>query len=166
MFETLKRNIGLNAAGNVRPQRVALGESSGTVQLVETAGESLSCTRVARQGETGSEDVTVTTLDAFVAENGIPRLDLIKIDIEGSEARFLRGAANSLRRWHPVLLIEINPAVLEQFGSTAAEVASLLSDLGYQLYRSSLTGLRPLRELPIAPQYVNGVAIAASDPSS
>lgn len=50
-------------------------------------------------------DVDVTTLDDFVVLTGIVP-DLIKVDIEGAEVEFLRGALGTLKKHRPKLFIE------------------------------------------------------------
>jgi len=56
------------------------------------------------QRETGEfESVSVTTLDDFVRENKIPRVDFIKIDTEGYEAKVLNGARETIKKFHPVV---------------------------------------------------------------
>jgi FkbM family methyltransferase len=49
------------------------------------------------------EKVTIITIDQFVAENNIPRVDFIKIDTEGYEANILRGAAETIKKFKPVI---------------------------------------------------------------
>jgi FkbM family methyltransferase len=49
------------------------------------------------------EDVEVTTIDDFVKENNLPRVDFIKIDTEGYEANILRGAAETIKKFKPVI---------------------------------------------------------------
>jgi|SRR3989344_1266078 len=49
------------------------------------------------------ESASIMTIDAFVAENNIPRIDFIKIDTEGYEAKILNGAKESIRKWKPVI---------------------------------------------------------------
>jgi FkbM family methyltransferase len=66
-----------------------------------------------------SERISVTTLDTFVSEHGLPRVDFIKADIEGSERDLLRGASRVLRDFAPKLVIctyhlPDDPEVLEQ----------------------------------------------------
>lgn len=53
----------------------------------------------------GSSPCEVIDVDGFVEEYSLPRIDLIKMDIEGAEMDALRGAAQSIRRWKPKLHI-------------------------------------------------------------
>ncbi len=57
--------------------------------------------RGSRKGPT----VPVTTIDAIVRELGLPRIDYIKMDVEGAEYAALRGAAGTIRRFHPRMVI-------------------------------------------------------------
>jgi len=59
-------------------------------------------------GSNGWESVThvpLTTIDRLVEELNLPRVDYIKMDIEGAETRALHGAAETLKRWRPRLAI-------------------------------------------------------------
>ena len=47
------------------------------------------------------------TIDSLVESNKIERIDLIKLDIEGSELAALQGAERSLKRWRPKLAISL-----------------------------------------------------------
>ena len=55
--------------------------------------------------ETGTETVPVTTLDAYVREKNLPRVDFIKMDVEGAELDILKGAKTSIARFKPILAI-------------------------------------------------------------
>lgn len=50
-------------------------------------------------------EVPAITLDSFVEENNIPRVDFIKADIEGAERHMLKGAQNILKKYAPKLSI-------------------------------------------------------------
>lgn len=80
------------------------------------------------------ERVEVTTLDTCL--KGVTTLGrvLLLMDIEGSEMKALRGAAQLLRDNSPVLIIEVNPEMLEESGSSAIEIFQFLRDLDYQIY--------------------------------
>ncbi|MDR3347529.1 MAG: FkbM family methyltransferase [Helicobacteraceae bacterium] len=51
------------------------------------------------------EMIQITTLDRFVEENNLERVDFIKADIEGAERDMLRGARNTLAKFAPKLAI-------------------------------------------------------------
>ena len=58
-----------------------------------------------RGGEPGIMRIAVSPLDALVRELSLDRVDFIKMDIEGSEARALKGAEATLRRFRPRLAV-------------------------------------------------------------
>jgi len=49
--------------------------------------------------------VPLTTIDKLVAELGLPRVDFIKMDIEGAEKPALSGASATIRKFHPRMSI-------------------------------------------------------------
>ncbi|MBN9374576.1 MAG: FkbM family methyltransferase, partial [Cellulomonas sp.] len=78
-----------------------------------------------------SIDVRVDTLDGLVDRLGLPRLDLIKADVEGAEDRLLAGGEATLRRFRPHLLVELEDRHLERFDTSVDAVVQRLKDLGY-----------------------------------
>ena len=54
-----------------------------------------------------ADAMPMTTIDELVARNQAPRIDFIKMDIEGSELSALRGAETAIRRWRPKLAISL-----------------------------------------------------------
>jgi FkbM family methyltransferase len=54
-----------------------------------------------------SEKVKVQTLDSWVLDKNISKIDLVKIDVEGNEMKTLRGAKESICKFKPVLLVEM-----------------------------------------------------------
>lgn len=79
--------------------------------------------------------VQTTTLDAFVKQQKIERIDLIKVDIQGAEIRFLRGGHETFRKFSPDLLIEFSPDDLKASGKTSRDLYEVLETYGYQLFR-------------------------------
>jgi FkbM family methyltransferase len=69
-------------------------------------------------------DVQTITLDSLGLD-----FDLMKIDVEGWEVIMLRGALDTLRRCHPVLVIEINACPLD-------ELYALLREVGYDSFEN------------------------------
>ena len=53
----------------------------------------------------GNNITSIVTLDLYVANNKIPRVDFIKLDTEGAELNILRGATDTIARYKPRLAI-------------------------------------------------------------
>jgi FkbM family methyltransferase len=64
---------------------------------------------------------------------GEPRVDVVKIDVEGAEGRVLAGATQTLRRHAPTLLFEFSPPGLQAVsGVSGEELLASLAALGYR----------------------------------
>jgi FkbM family methyltransferase len=55
-------------------------------------------------------DIPVTTVDKLVAELALPRVDLIKADIKGAGTRMVTGAVNTIRAFHPRIVVSVEEA--------------------------------------------------------
>lgn len=54
-----------------------------------------------------SKRISLTTIDAVVSELRLPRVDYIKMDIEGAEQRALAGARETLKRFKPRMAVAV-----------------------------------------------------------
>lgn len=81
-----------------------------------------------------AETIHAVTLDAYVAQHAIPRLDFIKCDVEGAEKLVLEGGRQSLARHRPAIYCEISDAYSKRLGYSAKETFDLLGSLGYRAY--------------------------------
>ena len=106
-MDIIREMIRLNQLENIVPVSKALGEKSGTATF--SLGERNSCNSlVERPGYNYPNhiEVPVITLDDYVRENNL-EVGLIKVDIEGGEQLLLKGAVETIRTQHPILLISI-----------------------------------------------------------
>lgn len=101
----LRRNAERNRAENIEVIPAAVGEECGELDL--TWSDSLIDSSVAYglPGEVRTIRVPVTTVDDFVRERGLDRVDVIKMDIEGAEELALRGAVETIRKHRPRWMI-------------------------------------------------------------
>jgi hypothetical protein len=75
----------------------------------------------------------VRTLDQFVAEMEIDRIDFLKIDVEGWEPNILKGAEVTLRQGRiKTILCEFNDYWLRKNGSSNAELWQMICDAGLE----------------------------------
>ena len=122
--------------GRVKTTNAAVGEAPGELMLVTPRktsgrmGRALAFTAErAPEGQArpdadsdgvAVQPTPVIRLDDYCAENGLTRVDFIRMDIEGSEAAALKGALGVIERDRPNALVEIHPAMLrERFGADA-----------------------------------------------
>ena len=128
-FDILQAVIRKAGLRNVRAFPAALGARVEQREIAIPALDGFTgyyWARFARPGETG-EKVSVSTLDALLAQGQLPAVDFIKCDVEGSELEVLQGGLELLRAHTPGLLIEVSLA-------TSGEVFGLLKALGYKAF--------------------------------
>ncbi|HEX2454092.1 MAG TPA: FkbM family methyltransferase [Vicinamibacterales bacterium] len=131
----LAENVRLNHLAQIECHTVAAGRARGILPLVgfDEAGGNWGLSRVARDFASTQLTCHVQQVDDLVVERRLPRVDLIKIDVEGSEADVLAGMADGLRdaRYRHVLL-ECHPIQLAERDSSLAECLGPLRRAGYR----------------------------------
>lgn len=101
----MNRTIEINELKNkIIPVNMALG-SKNEEQEIYLQGSGSSVTRVIEENPV-KECIKITTLDDFVQNNCI-EVGLIKVDIEGFEQEFLKGAINTIKTQKPTLILSI-----------------------------------------------------------
>lgn len=152
-FEALKANVARNGGKNITCHRSAVSEAVGTVMFnndpVDRGTASIS-----NGGGAFAQEVPATTLDAFVAEHGIDKVSLLKIDVEGYETLVFRGAQRLLTEIQPAMIyFEVCPPLTERAGFAATEPARMLADAGYALHRLADDG----GLIPVVPDDMAGL---------
>jgi FkbM family methyltransferase len=74
------------------------------------------------------------TLDSVLAEQGVERVDLVKLDVDGFECDVLAGAGKMIRRDRPTFVMEIMPYGLVEQGANLEQFLKFFLPLGYRLY--------------------------------
>ena len=137
-FRLLEANVRLNGCANVALHHVAAGEAAGFATLFEREAGNAGGDQV---DFTGDGKIEVKRLDALVGEQPVR---LIKLDIEGAEAKALRGASGLLERADaPDLVFEFTPKFLAGMGDDPRELIGFLQRLGYRLEVIANAGRSP-----------------------
>lgn len=160
-YSQLVRNVRLNGIEWVRPVKQALSDAEGTAYMPVVPRRRQGAQGICFEANPDREEIKTTTLDVFVERTSCPQINFIKVDIEGSEAMFLKGAARTIQKHRPLLMLELNPFALARYQATPEEVMRPLSLQAYDLYTLRRHQLRPLKDLPqSAPgTFVNVLAV-------
>ncbi len=132
LFERLRFNIGVNPTGTVKAINAAVADFNGKLTLfVDRRNRGGTSVRIVKDAPSGGEsfEASAVTLSALAASERLDRIDVLKVDVEGSEdmvlAPFLRDADPAL---FPTVL------VLNHLRRHWAEdLEALLADKGYSV---------------------------------
>ena len=141
-FERLSAVCRAASLRNVRLNRLALAEKEGDVRLNVYDDEYLSwTTRAARPLEDygidvkprTTEEVPAATVDLYCERNGVARIDLLKIDVEGAELQVLFGAERALREKRVrCLTFEFGQTTFDM-GNSPDRLEAFLQEVGYDV---------------------------------
>ena len=77
-------------------------------------------------------DIDIIKIDDFIDNNDINRLDFVKIDIQGSEPLAIKGMANALKKFSPIVFTEFWPYGYNLAGFKSVEFIGIMHELGYR----------------------------------
>lgn len=145
--ECLALNIHEADRANVTIHDCALGSEEGELEMRVSSGSSgwTHAVPTDKKGAKFLEDVhakqnhgpldfqiqkaQVKTLDSF----DLPRIDFLKIDVEGFEYHVLKGGAKTIARDHPTVIVEQKPGTPDRYGLPATGAVKFLQGLGATL---------------------------------
>jgi len=130
--QALKRNVEENGFKNISIHDYGLSDRETELEIyVNNSTASLHMDPSV--GGTFSEAVHLFPLDGIAPKLGLGRLDFIKIDVDGHEPQFLRGAEETLMRFRPRILLEVNHTDYLAAGVTAWDFYDYVKGLGARI---------------------------------
>jgi FkbM family methyltransferase len=142
----LTRLLGARTDPNVRHHPVALGVEAGHGVMSVPVGRhgpvtgrsylDAHCSGPGSNAEFRGQigvDIEVQTRDGVCTAAGLTRLDFIKIDVEGAELQVLQGGQQSVDRFRPALLVEIEDRHTSRYEHPASDVATWLRRREYTM---------------------------------
>lgn len=129
----IERKIEENGLTNLRMFPVALGDADGEaeISLLDEANLGTATLVENRFGDDGRIPIGTTPVRAGAAlfdREGLPRIDILKVDVEGFEAAVFRGLRERILSDRPVILTELSGDDRSGFGSADAFRAALYPD--------------------------------------
>jgi FkbM family methyltransferase len=152
-FQKLNRNLALNPDLQKRVTVFHCFLASTDAEAVPSAIYSswplakesgLHAKHLGREMQTGSAQAR--SLDSILSEQADRKIQLVKLDVDGFECDVLRGATNLLREHKPIFMMELAPYLLQERGTSLAELLSYFLPNGYVFYNE-----RTEKQLPLAP---------------
>lgn len=143
-FRLLQDNIRLNSLeGIIAPQQIALADYAGEAVLNVNDKWKDDLNTLGRPDPWYSRiksqlTIPVTTLDAFARAEGIHRLDILKVDVEGAELLVFRGATTWLEREDaPLIVYESYSWLMGGFNYKPQDAMRFLHNYGYLFFEFS-----------------------------
>jgi FkbM family methyltransferase len=113
-FNYLNSNISKHASDRASAINIALGRKRASINMFVNSAN-LATSFVTEQGQIDELPVQLFTLDELIAEQQLTQLDFVKIDVEGYELEVLAGGIETLQRFKPIVLLEMNHWCLNVF---------------------------------------------------
>jgi len=113
-FTYLVKNLSLNQFNDVETYQLALGKNNRSASMILDQKSNLSKISdfSSDSQSANSLDVHMDSLDSFIETNKPIKIDLIRMDIEGYEEIVILNGQITLKKFKPLLLIEIHAALI------------------------------------------------------
>lgn len=129
-FEQLCKNVELNGYGQIATHNFAIGDQDGAASMY-LAGKSNHHSLQPNPAPRGVIQVSVRTLDSVLETYDLPRVDLVRMDLEGYEIVVINGMRQTIEKYSPRLLVELHPDLLGK--GAMVNYLQVLADLGYRV---------------------------------
>lgn len=137
IYEQLHRNIALNHFINIKTLKLGLSDSVGVLPIYEMQATGANHEGLATlfQSELRGkviQQIQLDTLDNLALQLNLQRIDFIKVDIEGAELSMLKGARETISRFRPQVMVEMNDDTFKAAGYSKTQVIEFFDQLGYK----------------------------------
>lgn len=137
-FDRFIKNIELNDFNNITPENVGLSTTSGEMMFNTASNGYDAWNSFAKLNELGLAkqiEVKVVSLDEYILQNKINKIDLVKLDVEGWEYNVLKGAVQLLSGSNsPTFMVEFTEENAFAAGYYCGEIYDFMVSFGYKWY--------------------------------
>lgn len=138
-YKELESNIRLNKLSNIRVVKKAVSDKEAPIKLYYNT-EELNLGMVSSYNFNNNNPTTVDAIaiDKSFLIDQIKSLKFIKIDIEGGEYLALKGMINLLKKFKPIVQIEIDDEILKKTPFRRTDIFDFFKNIDYELYMPTL----------------------------
>ncbi len=133
MWPMIAEKLSVNGVANVTLHRCALGHENASLPLYlgPAHAEASLLKEANRNPHSNPVVVSVVRGDDYLPANGIDRIDIVKMDVEGFEKYVIDGLKNELARTQPLMMVELSETAKAHFGNFAAFAAAFPEDYDF-----------------------------------
>lgn len=159
-FKMLNFNVNLNKLRNVILLNKALSDRIGDAEMYDNIHINRGAASLYSSNKQDGIKISVSTLDNFINEFAINKIDFIKIDIEGAEIPMLKGANEIFKlKRKPIICLEYSIDVKSDY-LVSSLYEMLKNEMNYELYKQlggkeSSTALIPINNIEDLPSHDN-----------
>ena len=147
-YHLLKFNVSFNAYSNVIGNNCAVTNFDGeTAFSIESDSAFSHLNSQVADTLLRNSIVPVISIDRYIETSNVPKVDLIKIDVEGAEKLVIMGAANLLndpKRKPKTIMMEVVDEHLRKFSTSTSEIIDILVKYDYEAMKCVNKKLIPL----------------------
>ncbi len=138
-FEKLGKNIEINKFDKVKTYNFGLGKESKTLPIYTKGAKftdgsvhrGLHTTCKMKERDKYIGDISIHPLDSFIESEEIGTIDIMKVDVEGAELSALQGSEVAIRKFKPIIFIEVAEETCAAMGYSGRELLDFISKFGY-----------------------------------
>jgi len=136
-FNVLKKNLSSNKLKNIEILKLAVSNQVGRTNFYDNGDAS----SVVPQRGIKKFEVSTTTIDIFLEQKRMKKIDLINMDCEGGELLVLKGAKETLRRNKIKIFCEIHHDFLNRLHQSVQDIVKYLKGINFKVHSVRLDDL-------------------------
>ena len=133
----------LNKIENIQLQKNGIGDEMGVKKLFRVSENNPGMNKIIDDGSTDNNtaftEIEIKRMDDFVKDLKIEKISIVKIDVEGYELKVLKGAQETIKKYLPIICLEVVNSLLLSQKSSANEVLEFIKNLGYSKFLDAHT---------------------------
>lgn len=135
-YQNLGKNVELNRFKNCIIENFAFSDKRDKIKFFysPTMASAASSANIMNSENMQELECITDTIDNYVLNNKIKKIDFIKCDVEGAEFMVFKGAKNTIDSHHPIVFSEMLRKWSAKFNYHPNDIIKFFSELGYNCY--------------------------------